>query len=200
MKNIIKNIAALLAVGSLSSCIAYQDGQAANSGYYDPYYNSGVYYAPSSYYGGGGYYGNDGYYYRNDMNYYYDNGIPYYVGRNNTRIYIVKQSNAANGGNSNTARFRNNGSAVNSSANSSVRTQNSSVRGFRTPAANTPARQQNQSLRNTNTNRTPAAAAPRTSNERSFRNTTPQAAPSAPAAGGLRAEPQINRDGTRGSR
>lgn len=200
MKNTIKNLVALLAVGGLSSCVAYQDGQAQNNGYYDPYYNAGTYYAPSSYYGGGGYYGNDGYYYRNNMNYYYDNGMPYYVGRNNTRIYVVKQTNASNGGNSNTATFNNSRSSTNTSSNTSVRMQNSARPGFKTPASAQQNRTQSSSLRTQSSNRNSAVVAPRTSNQQTFRNVAPQSSTNTPARTAPAAEPQTKRSGVRGSR
>lgn len=89
MKKYIKYFAVLVLTAGLTSCVAYTDGYATNNNpYYDAYYDNGYYYAPQSYYGQGGYYGNDGYYYRQNMNYYYDNGVPYYVGQNNRRIYV----------------------------------------------------------------------------------------------------------------
>lgn len=92
MKNILRNIAfSALILGSLTSCVAYTDGYAENTPYYNASYSNGNYYAPNSYYGNGGYYGNDGYYYRENMNYLYDNNVPYYNGANNRRIYVQKQ-------------------------------------------------------------------------------------------------------------
>jgi hypothetical protein len=161
MKNLIKIIGiSVLGLGSLTSCVSYNSGYATND-YSEGYYNNGYYYAPDNYYGNGGYYGNDGYYYRDNIYYQYDNGIPYYLGQNNQRIYIVKQNNATST-NSNPATFgsANNG---NNNTNGNIRNQNTTTRSFGNSSA-TP-RTQN------NSNNT---APRRTNSQGGFRNTAPQ--------------------------
>lgn len=199
MKHLIKNIALLSAFAGLTSCVAYQDGYADNNRYYDPYYSGGYYYAPQSYYGAGGYYGNDGYYYRNDMNYYYDNGAPYYMGRNNTKIYVVRQNSAGDRGNTNTATFRNNNSVQNPNT-SNIRTQNSSNRGFRTPSAPAQNTTRNQGLRVNPVPRTQAPAQQPAQNQSGFRNGSIQPRTEQPAGVNRTQNTQTPPAGTRGSR
>lgn len=190
----------IIGFAGLTSCVAYQDGYADNNRYYDPYYSGGYYYAPSSYYGSGGYYGNDGYYYRDNMNYYYDNGVPYYVGRNNTKIYVVRQAGAGTSGNTNSATFRNSGTVQSAPASATnVRTRNTANQGFRAPNSASQTTARKESLRATTTTRTqtPAQAA---QSQRGFRNTAPQTQ-SAPTAPVIRESAKQNLPaGTRGSR